>query len=208
MEQHPTCTPPPAPAPAQAPVPVAWAVVPVDFKVVKKGPEMAMHDATGRLAFRVAGSAGWATALQDDAGGVLVTVRSSGQGEWQAFSGNSLEQTHIIFTAKVISASSSRKEVHVFISPRSTVEDSKPSYRLIGSTFRRACTIIKGDSIVAQTNLLYKLKKTIYSRLMCIGIVCAIIWKKAQNTGTWMNSGLSLSRWCVCLNDSDMHYPV
>jgi len=79
MEQHPTCAPPPAPAPAQAPVPVAWAVVPVDFKVVKKGPEMAMHDATGRLAFRVAGSAGWATALQDDAGGVLVTVRSSGQ---------------------------------------------------------------------------------------------------------------------------------
>ncbi|CAD6272378.1 unnamed protein product [Miscanthus lutarioriparius] len=83
-------------------------------------------------------------------------------GEWQAFSGNSLEQTHIIFTAEVISASSSRKEVHVFISPRSTVEDSKPSYRLIGSTFRRACTIIKGDSIVAQTNLLYKLKKTIF----------------------------------------------
>ncbi|XP_066363869.1 protein LURP-one-related 7-like isoform X2 [Miscanthus floridulus] len=164
MEQHPTCAPPPAPAPAQAPVPVAWAVVPVDFKVVKKGPEMAMHDATCRLAFRVAGSAGGATALQDDAGGVLVTVRSSGQGEWQAFSGNSLEQTHIIFTAKVISASSSRKEVHVFISPRSTVEDSKPSYRLIGSTFRRACTIIKGDSMVAQTNLLYKLKKTIYSR--------------------------------------------
>ncbi|EES18021.1 hypothetical protein BDA96_09G103800 [Sorghum bicolor] len=158
MEQHPTCAPPPAP------VPVAGAVVPVDFKVVKKGPEMAMHDAIGRLAFRAAGRDSWATALHDDAGGVLVTVRSSGQGEWQAFSGNSLEQRHIIFTAKVISASSSRKEVHVFISPRSTVEDSKPSYRLIGSTYRRACTIIKGDSIVAQTNLLYKLKKTIYSR--------------------------------------------
>lgn len=75
MEQHPTCAPPPAPAP----VPVAWAVVPVDFKVVKKGPEMAMHDATGRLAFRVSASDGGATALQDDAGGVLVTVRSGGQ---------------------------------------------------------------------------------------------------------------------------------
>lgn len=72
------------------------------------------------------------------------------QGEWQAFSGNSLEQRHIIFTAKVISASSSQKEVHVFTSPKSNVEDSKPSYRLIGSTFRRACTIIKGDAIVAQ----------------------------------------------------------
>lgn len=158
MEQHPTCAQPPAPAPLAGPV------VPVDFKVVKKGPEMAMHDAIGRLAFRVAGSAGGATALQDDAGGVLVTVRSSGQGEWQAFSGNSLEERHIIFTAKAIPASSSREEVHVFISPRSTFEDSKPSYRLVGSAFQRACTIIKGDSIVAQTNLLYKLKKNIYSR--------------------------------------------
>ncbi|KAJ1262364.1 hypothetical protein BS78_09G101800 [Paspalum vaginatum] len=155
------CATPPEPAP----VPVAWTVVPVDFTVVKKGPEMAMHDATGRLAFHVAGGAGGGgTALLDDAGGVLVTVRTSGQGEWQAFSGNSSEQRHIMFTAKVVYASSSRKEVHIFIPPRTNFEDPKPTYRLIGSTFRRACTIIKGDSIVAQTNLLYKLKKTIYSR--------------------------------------------
>jgi len=153
-----------APPQAGAPVSAAWSVVPVDFTVVKKGPEMAMHDATGGLAFRVAGGAAGGTALFDAAGGVLVTVRTSGQGEWQAFSGSSLEQRHIIFSAKVISTSSSRKEVHVFIPPRSSFEDPKPSYRLLGSTFRRACTIIKGDSIVAQTNLLYKLKKTIYSR--------------------------------------------
>jgi hypothetical protein len=38
-----------------------------------------MQDATGRLAFRVSASDGGATALQDDAGGVLVTVRSGGQ---------------------------------------------------------------------------------------------------------------------------------
>ncbi|CAN6360512.1 unnamed protein product [Urochloa humidicola] len=162
MEQAAAFAPPPAPAP----VPVAWSVVPVDFKVVKKGPEMAMHDATGRLAFRVAGGGGegGGTALFDADGGVLVTLRSSGQGEWQAFNGNSLEQRYIIFTAKLLSVSSTRKEIHVFIPPRSSFEDSKPSYRLLGSTFRRACTIIKGDSIVAQTNLLYKLKKTIYSR--------------------------------------------
>lgn len=151
-----------APPPAPAPVAVASAVVPVDFTVVKKGPNMAMHDATGRLAFRVARGDG-GPALLDDAGGVLVTVSNIGQGEWQAFNGNSLEQRHIIFTAKIISASSSQKEVHVFIPP-STFGDPKPSHRLIGSTFRRACTIIKQESIVAQTNLLYKLKKTIYSR--------------------------------------------
>jgi hypothetical protein len=61
-----------------------------------------------------------------------------------------LEQRDIIFTAKVISASLSQKEVHIFIPPLSNCEDPKPSYRLLGSTFRRACTIIKGNSIVAQ----------------------------------------------------------
>jgi hypothetical protein len=61
-----------------------------------------------------------------------------------------LEQRDIIFTAKVISASLSQKEVHIFILPLSNCEDPKPSYRLLGCTFRRACTIIKGNSIVAQ----------------------------------------------------------
>lgn len=88
--------------------------------------------------------------LYSDRGSTKYHFLLSFQGEWQAFSGNSLEQRDIIFTAKVISASSSRKEVHVFIPPRSTFEDPKPSYRLIGSTFRRACTIIKGNSIVVQ----------------------------------------------------------
>jgi len=68
-----------APPPARAPVSVAWSVVPVDFTVVKKGPEMAMHDATGGLAFRVAGGGAGGTALFDAAGGVLVTIRTSGQ---------------------------------------------------------------------------------------------------------------------------------
>jgi len=68
-----------APPQAGAPVSAAWSVVPVDFTVVKKGPEMAMHDATGGLAFRVAGGAAGGTALFDAAGGVLVTVRTSGQ---------------------------------------------------------------------------------------------------------------------------------
>uniref|UniRef100_A0A0A9A025 Uncharacterized protein n=1 Tax=Arundo donax TaxID=35708 RepID=A0A0A9A025_ARUDO len=73
-------------APPQSPVAVAWTVVPVDFKVVKKGPEMAMHDATGRLAFCVAEAAGGGggRALLDAAGGVLVTVRSSGEVDQEA----------------------------------------------------------------------------------------------------------------------------
>ncbi|KAL5203307.1 hypothetical protein ABZP36_014259 [Zizania latifolia] len=158
-----------APPPAPAPV-VAAPVVPVDFKVVQKrlwggGGGMEVWDASGGLAFRFATAAGWGRALLDAAGGVLFTVRSSVEtGEWQAFRGNSLEQKDIIYMAKVISVSSNQKEVHVFMQPRSNFEDMKPSYRLVGNTSRRACTIISGDSIVSQTSLLYKLKKVVHSR--------------------------------------------
>ena len=72
------------------------------------------------------------------------------QGAWQAFRGISWEQTDIIFSTKVICASSDRKEVHVFVPPRSTSEEQKPSYILVGNPSRRACTIIRGNSIVAQ----------------------------------------------------------
>lgn len=158
---------------AAPPVPVAAApVVPVDFTVVKRrlggGGDMEVRDASGGLAFRfvaaaaAGGGGGGGRALLDAAGGVLITVRS-GEGEWQAFRGNSLDYKDIIYTAKSISVCSNRNEVHVFMPPRSNFQDTKASYRLIGNTSRRACTIISGDSIVSQTNLLYKLKKVVYS---------------------------------------------
>ncbi|KAG8067696.1 hypothetical protein GUJ93_ZPchr0005g15606 [Zizania palustris] len=154
------------------PAPVAAApVVPVDFKVVQKrlwasGGDMEVWDASGGLAFRFAtATAGLGRSLLDAAGGVLFTVRSSVEtGEWQAFRGNSLEHKDIIYMAKMISVSSNQKEVHVFMQPRSNFEDMKPSYRLVGNTSRRACTVISGDSIVSQSSLLYKLKKVAYSR--------------------------------------------
>ncbi|XP_006655207.1 protein LURP-one-related 7-like isoform X2 [Oryza brachyantha] len=155
------------PVPVPVPVPAA-PVVPVDYTVLKRrlgggGGGMEVRDASGVLAFRfAAAAAGGGRALLDAAGVVLVTVRS-GEGEWQAFSGNSLDCRDIIYMAKLVSVCSNRREVHVFMPPTSNFQDTKPSYRLIGSTSRRACTIISGDSIVSQTNLLYKLKKVVYS---------------------------------------------
>uniref|UniRef100_A0A0D9WF99 Tubby C-terminal domain-containing protein n=1 Tax=Leersia perrieri TaxID=77586 RepID=A0A0D9WF99_9ORYZ len=150
------------------PPPVAAApVVPVDFMVKRRlvgGGDMEVRDASWGLAFQFAAAASGGRALLDAAGGVLVTVRSGEvTGEWQAFRGNSLDYKDIMYTAKLISVSSNRREVHVFMPPRSNFQDTKPSYRLIGNTSRRACTIINGDSIVSQTNLLYKLKKVVYS---------------------------------------------
>ncbi|XP_015693388.1 protein LURP-one-related 7-like isoform X1 [Oryza brachyantha] len=157
------------PVPVPVPVPAA-PVVPVDYTVLKRrlgggGGGMEVRDASGVLAFRfAAAAAGGGRALLDAAGVVLVTVRSGEvMGEWQAFSGNSLDCRDIIYMAKLVSVCSNRREVHVFMPPTSNFQDTKPSYRLIGSTSRRACTIISGDSIVSQTNLLYKLKKVVYS---------------------------------------------
>ncbi|XP_037485355.1 protein LURP-one-related 7-like [Triticum dicoccoides] len=161
-----------AAAAAPPPVPMAAPVVPVDLTVVKKllggGGDLAVHDASGGLAFRVTAADGCGRrcggrALLDASGSTLVTARSS-EGAWQAFKGISWEQKDIIFSTKVMCASSDRKEVHVFVPPRSTSEEQKPSYILVGNPSRRACTIIRGNSIVAQTNLPYKLNKAVYSR--------------------------------------------
>ncbi|XP_003574576.1 protein LURP-one-related 7 [Brachypodium distachyon] len=154
------------------PVPMAAPVVPVDLTVVKKrfgsGGDMAVHDASGGLAFRVAAADGGGRgsggrALLDASGRTLVTVRSS-KGVWQAFRGVSSEEKEVIFTTTVVCASSKRKEIHAFVPPGSTFEDPKPNYILVGNTFQRACTIINGNSIVAQANLPYKLNKAFYSR--------------------------------------------
>lgn len=151
------------------PVPMAAPVVPVDLTVVKKrlggGGDMAVHDSSGSLAFRVTAAdvGGRGRALLDASGSTLVTVRSS-EGVWQAFRGISSEPKDVIFSAKIMCASSKRKEVHVLVPPRSSLEDPKPSYMLIGNPFQRACTVIKGNSIVAQANLPYKLNKPVYSR--------------------------------------------
>ncbi|XP_048557349.1 protein LURP-one-related 7 [Triticum urartu] len=161
-----------AAAAAPPPVPMAAPVVPVDLTVVKKllggGGDLAVHDASGGLAFRVTAADGCGRrcggrALLDASGSTLVTARTS-EGAWQAFRGISWEQKDIIFSTKVMCTSSDRKEVHVFVPPRSTSEEQKPSYILVGNPSRRACTIIRGNSIVAQTNLPYKLNKAVYSR--------------------------------------------
>uniref|UniRef100_A0ACD5UZN8 Uncharacterized protein n=1 Tax=Avena sativa TaxID=4498 RepID=A0ACD5UZN8_AVESA len=156
-------------AAVQPPVPTAAPVVPVDLTVVKKrlggGGDMAVHDSSGALAFRIttADVGGRGRALLDASGSTLVTTRST-EGGWQAFRGTSSEQKDLIFSTKLVSASSKRKEVHVLVPSRSASEDPKPSYMLIGNPFQRACTVIKGNSIVAQANLPYKLNKPVFSR--------------------------------------------
>jgi hypothetical protein len=71
----------PAVAAVPPPVPMAAPVVPVDLTVVKKrlggGGDMAVHDSSGSLAFRITAADVGGRALLDASGSTLVTSRSS-----------------------------------------------------------------------------------------------------------------------------------
>ena len=86
---------------------------------------------------------------------------------WQAFRGISSEEKDVIFSAKVMCASSKRKEVNVLLPPRNTFEDPKPSFMLVGNPFQRACTVIKGNSIVAQV-IIVKLSISVMINTCCL----------------------------------------
>lgn len=70
---------------------------------------------------------------------------------WQGFRGND-EKKDVIFTVDKSVDESSRTEFKILLVGENN-EDSKTELVMKGSPFRRACTIYKGDSIVAQVFL-------------------------------------------------------
>ncbi|WOK93681.1 hypothetical protein Cni_G02381 [Canna indica] len=147
--------------------------IPVDFKLRKSltGNGLTVHDSQGRLAFRIgapplngssSSSSRHIKTLFDAAGNPLITVVHHND-EWQGFKGNSQESKDLIFIVKKILYTPFETELHVFL-PSANLCCQILSFRLKGNPFRRACTIIQGNSIVAQTSLMYKLRKIIYSR--------------------------------------------
>ncbi|KAL8525822.1 hypothetical protein ACS0TY_015168 [Phlomoides rotata] len=74
---------------------------------------------------------------------------------WQGFKGNN-EEKNLIFTVDKTVDEFSRTEFKILLVGKNN-EDSKTELMMAGNPFKRACTIYKGDSIVAQSNLMYKL---------------------------------------------------
>uniref|UniRef100_A0A1D1YQ88 Protein LURP-one-related 7 n=1 Tax=Anthurium amnicola TaxID=1678845 RepID=A0A1D1YQ88_9ARAE len=151
--------------------PAAWQI-PVDFTVRKGYPgltkgDLSVYDADGNLRFRVrtrcfGSSPGRAKTLHDALGNPLITCVHH-QGRWQGFRGNSWEGEDMIFTAHKTADSPFDTELDVFLMTGNWGQPSL-AFRLKGSPFQRSCTIYKGNSIVAQTNPNYKLRKVVYSR--------------------------------------------
>ncbi|KAJ1695379.1 hypothetical protein LUZ63_012077 [Rhynchospora breviuscula] len=154
-------------------IPAPWEI-PVDFKITKSpfpfSPRhLTVYDSRGSLAYRVIDGGSSSTSpgrrvltLFDASGATLITLVRE-EDEWKAYKGNANECKDVIFTAKCLSDSRFRSEIDVFLSGRDS-EDSDPRFRMTGNPFSRYCTITKEDTVVAQTYLLYKLKKRIYSR--------------------------------------------
>lgn len=78
---------------------------------------------------------------------VLVLQKRS----WQGFRGNDKEKD-LIFTVDKVVDEFSRTEFKILLVGQNN-EDSKTELLMKGSPFKRACTIYKGDTIVAQVLL-------------------------------------------------------
>ncbi|XP_011080761.1 protein LURP-one-related 7 isoform X2 [Sesamum indicum] len=91
--------------------------------------------------------------LLDSSGDTLFTINR--KGSWQGFRGND-EEKNLIFIVDKTLDELTRTEFKILLLGENN-RDSKTELQMKGCPFKRACTIYKDDSIVAETSLMYKL---------------------------------------------------
>ncbi|KAL3616227.1 hypothetical protein CASFOL_039617 [Castilleja foliolosa] len=94
--------------------------------------------------------------LLDSSANTLFSIRRLSKGSWRGFRGN-VEEQNLIFTVNKTIDEYKRTEFKILLSGEEHNDDSKTELRMIGSPFKRSCTIYKDNSIVAETSLMYKL---------------------------------------------------
>ncbi|XWS74418.1 hypothetical protein CRYUN_Cryun02cG0214300 [Craigia yunnanensis] len=145
--------------------------IPVDLFVSKKHPGLprgvlGFADSSGKIVFRVNRQSSKSSSddkmvLLDSAGNPLISIYRLLDGSWQGFKGNDGEKD-LIFKVQRILNKFTRTELEVFLVAENQ-EELTCDFKVKGCHFQRSCTIYKGDSIVAQTNLMHKLRQ-IYVR--------------------------------------------
>uniref|UniRef100_A0A5B7AXH3 Protein LURP-one-related 7 n=1 Tax=Davidia involucrata TaxID=16924 RepID=A0A5B7AXH3_DAVIN len=144
--------------------------IPVDLFVSKKhhglttaGGGLSFTDASGNFVFRVDDSRSDKSTLPrhkrtllNASGTPLITIYRNQNGSWQGFRGHNSEEKDLIFRVERTLNTFRRTEFEVFLVGENW-EDSKSDFKMKGCPFQRSCTIYKGNSIVAQTSLMYKL---------------------------------------------------
>ncbi|CAI0399633.1 unnamed protein product [Linum tenue] len=149
----------------------AASLIPVDLFVSKKHPgvppgDLGFADSSGDILFRVArvpASRDWNTSasrkklLLDSSGSHLISLHRLDKRSWKGFEGGEDAEKDMIFRVKRTVSTLCRTELEVFLTGQNSGDQSKPDFKVKGCCFQRSCTIYSGDSIVAQTSLMYKL---------------------------------------------------
>ncbi|XVF46151.1 hypothetical protein PTKIN_Ptkin03bG0003800 [Pterospermum kingtungense] len=157
-----------------APIHPANLPIPVDLFVSKKHPGLprgviGFADSSGNIVFRVNRQSSKSSSSDDDkmvlldsAGNPLFSIYRHHDGSWHGFKGNDDGDKDLIFKVQRTLNKFTSTELEVFLVAE-TQGESTCNFKVKGCHFQRSCTIYKGDSIVAQTSLMHKLRK-IYVR--------------------------------------------
>ncbi|KAH1105968.1 hypothetical protein J1N35_009736 [Gossypium stocksii] len=145
--------------------------IPVDLFVSKKHPSLprgllAFADSSGNILFRLNSLSHHpkkTLRLLDSAGNPLISIYRHHDGSWQGFQGDD-GQKDLIFQVLRVSNKFARTELEVFLVAENHQGELTCDFKVKGCHFQRSCTIYKGDSIVAQTTLMHKLRQTYVSR--------------------------------------------
>ncbi|MBA0708100.1 hypothetical protein Golax_020086 [Gossypium laxum] len=162
-------------ATTSAPVYPANTPIPFDLLVSKKHRALSrgvlgFADSSGNIVFKVnrqdsKSSFSHAKAiLLDSTGNPLISLYPHNDGSWQGFKGDDGDK-NLIFKVRRVLTKFTRTELDVFlVSENQGQGELTCDFKVIGCHFQRSCTIYKGDSIVAQTSLMHKLRKICVSR--------------------------------------------
>ncbi|XP_057513152.1 protein LURP-one-related 7-like [Actinidia eriantha] len=139
--------------------------IPIDLFVSKSngadgGDGLRFTDSSGNLVFRVerqSPKSSHKRVLVDAFGNHLIYIHHKQNGSWQGFTGDNSEEKDLLFRVERTLNAFNRTEFKVFPVGENGGEDSKSEFKMKGSPFYRSCTIYKGDSVLAQTSLMYKL---------------------------------------------------
>ncbi|KAI3770834.1 hypothetical protein L6452_01979 [Arctium lappa] len=95
--------------------------------------------------------------LADSSGNPLISIAHNQKGTWQGFRKNSSEEKDLMFRVERTTNTLTRLEFQVFLTNGYGNPNNESDFKMRGSPFYRSCTIYNGNSIVAQTSLMYKL---------------------------------------------------
>ncbi|XP_059626406.1 protein LURP-one-related 7 [Cornus florida] len=134
--------------------------IPVDLFVSKKHHGLRFADASGDLVFSVDIQSSNSTPprrkrVLDASENPLITLYRNHNGSWQGFKAGDTEE-YLIFEVERTPNSPGRTEFEVVLVGEHS-EDSNSDFKMKGCPSQRSCTIYRGNSIVAQTSLMYKL---------------------------------------------------